>query len=301
MTQRRFHTLDVFTDQALAGNPLAVVHDCEGLDENAMQAIAAEFNLSETVFVMPPDNPDHAARIRIFTPVHELPFAGHPTVGTAILLSKLRSMDDGAELVLEENVGPVVCRISDANANRTARFGLPRVSQPVDWTFDSGLVAESIGLKESDLGFDNHTLSLWNGGVPYTMVPVRSIECVRQVSLDTAKLAQVEPVVDGLAANLYVYCRGGEGADAAFHARMFAPLWGIPEDPATGSAVASFSGQIAACEMAGDETATFLIEQGYEMGRPSQIHLDITRTGGETADAVISGAAVLVSEGMLQI
>ena len=301
MKNRRFHTLDVFTDTPLSGNPLAVVHDSEGLDDQAMQAIAAEFNLSETVFVKPPENPAHTARIRIFTPAHELPFAGHPTVGTAVLLSRMMELGDGGELVLEENVGPVACKVSDTANGRTARFDLPRVAERVDWEFDLNLVAASIGLDPDDIGFDNHALSIWNGGVPYTLVPVKNIECVRNISIDTVKLAAVEPVIDGLASNLYVYCRGGEADEAAFHARMFAPLWGIPEDPATGSAVASFSGQVAALEMSGDETRTFLIEQGYEMGRPSQISLDITRSGGTVSNAGISGAAVQISEGILHI
>lgn len=297
--KRRYHTLDVFTDTPFAGNPLAVVLDSDGLDDVSMQTIAAEFNLSETVFVKPPETTDGTARIKIFTPAHELPFAGHPTVGTAILLSQLNHLEDGAELILEENVGPVKCMISEGAQGKTARFDLPRESERVEWDYDPDMLAQSLGLSPSDFGFDDHEVSIWNGGVPYSLVPVRDIDCVRNIKIDTAALSHVEPMIDGLASNLYVYCRGGETAGASFHCRMFAPLWGIPEDPATGSAVASFSGQLAAHEMGEDEEKSFVIEQGYEMGRPSQILLDITKKDGQVVEAGISGSAVQLSEGVL--
>ena len=299
--KRRFHTLDVFTDKPLAGNPLAVVLDSDGLDEQAMQSIAAEFNLSETVFVMPPETDQGSARIRIFTPVHELPFAGHPTVGTAVLLSHLNHLDNGAEIVLEENVGPVKCVVSDQNKLRMVRFGLPKVSEKIDWNVGADKLAKSIGLGADEIGFDSHDVSIWDGGVPYMLVPLGSIEAVRNIRINSVLLKEIEPVFNGIHANIYTYCRGGEAEDAAFHARMFAPFQGIPEDPATGSAVASFSGQLAMHELGDDEAKDFLIEQGYEMGRPSQIYLDIRKSKGTVSDAGISGAAVRISEGILDI
>ncbi|MEM9279400.1 MAG: PhzF family phenazine biosynthesis protein [Pseudomonadota bacterium] len=297
--KRRFHTLDVFTNQPLAGNPLAVVLDSDGLDDKSMQAIAAEFNLSETVFVMPPETDGGTARIRIFTPVHELPFAGHPTVGTAILLSQLNHLEDGAELVLEENVGPVTCKVSDGDNGRTVRFGLPKVSTPIDHAFDAEGWAKSLGLSKDIM--ESSRGGLWNGGVPYTMVPVTSMDAVASVAIDMTSLREVEPMFDGIAANPYVFCRGGEAPDTDFHARMFAPLFGISEDPATGSAVASMSGWIAEHEMGNNEKRAFKIEQGYEMGRPSQIYLDIEKRDGEVVNAGISGAAVRIAEGTLDI
>ncbi|MEM7215657.1 MAG: PhzF family phenazine biosynthesis protein [Pseudomonadota bacterium] len=299
--KRRFHTLDVFTDQSLAGNPLAVVLDSDGLNDESMQAIATEFNLSETVFVRPPETEVGAARIRIFTPVHELPFAGHPTVGTAILLSQLNHLADGAELVLEENVGPVKCVVSDQSGTRTVRFGLPKVSEKFDWESDNSKLAEAIGLDVSDIGFDDHSVSIWDGGVPYMLVPLATIDAVRNISINSAMLKEIEPLINGIHANVYAYCPGGENSEASFHARMFAPFQGIPEDPATGSAVASLSGQLASCEFDGDRSKTFLIEQGFEMGRPSQIYLDIQKQDGKVVDAGISGAAVRISEGVLDI
>ena len=299
--ERRFYTLDVFTDAALSGNPLAVVLDSDGLDESAMQTIATEFNLSETVFVFPPDNAENRARIKIYTPVHELPFAGHPTVGTAFLLSHLDGLSDGAELVLEEVVGPVTCVITDEGGKRKIRFELPKTSERIDWSVGADKLAKAIGLKPDDVGFDDHEVSIWDGGVPYMLVPLASMSAVQNIEINSVLLKEIEPVINGIHANIYAYCRGGESADAAYHARMFAPFQGIPEDPATGSAVASFSGQIAQYDMKGTDTGKFLIEQGYEMGRPSQIVLDLTKENGNTTVAGISGGAVIVSKGELLI
>ena len=298
---RKFYTLDVFTNTNLTGNPLAVVLDCEGLDDQKMQAIATEFNLSETVFVFPPKNKENRAAIQIYTPAHELPFAGHPTIGTAILLNQLVRPDDGEEFVLEEKIGPIRCMISGSEPSKAARFDLPKLSEQLSWEFDLDLMAQALGLESDDLEFGEHLVGLWNGGVPYTMVPVKSMEVIQRIKIDTNKLAKVEPMFDGIAANPYVYCAGGETADTDFHARMFAPLFGIPEDPATGSAVASFSGLLAQVEMDDTDQRTFKIEQGYEMGRPSQIYLDMEKRNGEVVSAGISGSAVIVSEGFLRL
>ena len=297
--KRRYCTLDVFTDHPLAGNPLAVVLDSDGLDDAAMQAIAAEFNLSETVFVSPPKDSANRAAIRIFTPVHELPFAGHPTVGTAILLNQLNHLGEGNELVLEEQVGPVTCVISQVKGIKSARFALPKIALQLDHGFETAGWAKGLGIDIDQL--DSSRGGMWDGGVPYTMVPVLSIAAVQNVQIDAVALKQVEPYFDGIGANAYVFCKGGEAADTDYHARMFAPFQGIPEDPATGSAVASMSGWLSRFEMGETEKRTFKIEQGYEMGRPSQICLDIEKKDGEVVDAGISGSAVIVSDGFLHI
>ena len=297
--KRRFHTLDVFTEKPLSGNPLAVVHDCEGLDSEAMQRIAGEFNLSETVFVMAPENPKHQASIRIFTPVHELPFAGHPTVGTAILLNHLNPEACRDEFVLEEQVGLVRCTISEAEGGKVARFALPKVSEKLSWSFDAEELADVLSLQPDDL--EAGQAELWDGGVPYMIVPLRSLEAVKRAQAKVEKIKNVEPVINGIPANPYVFCRGGVDADAAFHARMFAASSGIAEDPATGSAVASLSGWIAHHLMADTGEQQFKIEQGYEMGRPSQIFLDLETKDGDTIEAGISGKAIIISEGVIEV
>lgn len=296
---RKFYSLDVFTDTALAGNPLAVVLECDGLDDEAMQRIAIEFNLSETVFVRPPVDPANRAAIRIFTPAHELPFAGHPTVGTAILLSHLNHLGVEDDFVLEEKVGPVRCVVTEANGLKTARFDLPKVSDLISNTFDPGLVAKALSLDRDDLDADR--VEVWNGGVEYTMVPLRSIEAVKKADAIAALLAEALPFFGFRVTNPYVFCEGGEAPDTDFHARMFAPNFGIPEDPATGSAVASLSGWIAKHKMADTQMRTFKIEQGYEMGRPSIITLDIEKKDGVVVSSSIAGSAAIVSDGNLHI
>ena len=298
---RKFYTLDVFTNEALSGNPLAVVLDSAGLDDAMMQNIAKEFNLSETVFVSPPTDSENRAALRIFTPDHELPFAGHPTVGTAVLLNQLNHLGEENEFVLEERVGPVACTVTSENNVSTARFDLPKVSSRVAFDLNQKALANALGLTEGDFGFDDQTVSVWDGGVPYVLMPVCSIEAVRKVVVDAQAINKLEPVVNGIRANTYLYCLGGDKGTEHIHARMFAPSAGIPEDAATGSAVAALSGQLAHTMMGTDEHRTFTIEQGYEMGRPSMIYLDIEKRNGTVVNAGISGGAVIVSEGQLHL
>ncbi len=299
---RKYYMLDVFTDRPLSGNQLAVVLESDGLEDDAMQKIAAEFNVPETVFVLPASSAESRARIKIFTPVRELPFAGHPTVGSAVLLATLDEMPAaGSSLVLEEGVGPVSCDIMGVDGNRSARFELPKAPVRLEWGFDAALLAASIGVAQEDIGFDAHEVTAWDGGIPYVLVPVNSLEAVVSIKVDTAKLATIERIFDGHLADVYVYAKGGVESGTNFHARMFAPENGIPEDPATGSAVASMCGQLAAVEIPDNGSRKFTIEQGYEMGRPSKIFVDIEKAGDTISTAGISGNAVIVGEGKLLI
>jgi trans-2,3-dihydro-3-hydroxyanthranilate isomerase len=293
---RRFVTLDVFTTQKHAGNPLAVVLDSEGLDSQAMQVIAQEFNLSETVFVSPPVQAGHRAAIRIFTPGRELPFAGHPTVGTAVLLA-LRDAAAGKAgdiLVLEEKVGLVPCAVSvtGTGAGR-AVFALPRLPQEIVPIGDIALLAGALGLDKRDIGFDQHVPSVFSAGVGFTFLPVANLETMGRISIDTAQMkAAGNPSV-------FAYSRQGPESGHDFRARMFAPSMGIVEDPATGGAVAAFAGAIMRFERPGDGEHRLVVEQGYEMGRPSQITLELTVKEGALVSARIGGTAVTVSEGVL--
>lgn len=295
---RRFVTLDVFTDRALEGNPLAVVLDSEGLDTERMQAIAREFNLSETVFVLPPEEPRHKARIRIFTPVHELPFAGHPTVGSAVLLALLDEGvgTDAMAFGLEETVGVVSCVAERTGEGRgRARFRLPRLPETWGEGLDPARCAWALGLDPAEIGFDRHVPSRHSAGVPYDLVPVASLDALARARVTPESFWAV--FADSSHPSVYVYARDGDG----FRSRMFFPAPDLKEDPATGSAAASFAGALMQFERLGSGEHDIPIRQGYEMGRPSDIALQLVIREGALASAEIGGGAVIVSEGRLRL
>lgn len=295
---RRFVTLDVFTPERFAGNPLAVVLDAEGLDDAGMQRIAKEFNLSETVFVFPPADPHQRADIRIFTPARELPFAGHPTVGTAVLLALLdQNGEPGAVAFgLREKVGivPCVAEVRDATSGK-ARFRLPRL--PFAWGEgkESAECAWALGLDPNDIGFDRHVPSRHSAGVAYDLVPVASLEAVAKAWPKSDAFDKTFGDSDHPSA--YVYARMPQANGLRFRARMFGPGMGIVEDPATGSAAAAFAGALMQCEPLGEGEHNIVIEQGVEMGRPSEILLQMTIKDGALVSAEIGGTAVMISRG----
>jgi trans-2,3-dihydro-3-hydroxyanthranilate isomerase len=297
--KRRFVTLDVFTTRRHAGNPLAVVLDAEGLDTEAMQAITREFNLSETVFVAPPQKPMHRAAIRIFTPGQELPFAGHPTVGTAVLLA-LRDAAEGRAvdlLTLEEKVGLVPCAVTVSGERQGhALFTLPKLPERLRQTIPEAELAAALGLDPGSIGFGGHLPSAFSAGVPYTLVPVARRAAAAQAAPSGAFTEIFAVAPQG---NAFVYCRETTESGHHYHARMFWPGTGVTEDPATGSAVAAFAGAVLEFDRPGDGEHRLVVEQGYEMGRPSQIALELTVAGGALVSARIGGSAVLVSEGVL--
>ena len=298
---RRFQTLDVFTETALAGNPLAVVLDAEGLDDRSMQAIAAEFNLSETVFVLEPRDAVNSARVRIFTPKRELPFAGHPTVGAAALIAHLRASDllaaQDLRIVLEEPIGDVVCVARRRKGQALAAyFELPRLPQRLEDKPPSTVqIAASLGLELQDIGFDGHEPSFFSAGAPFLFVPVRSLDAIGHAAPGIMPWA----TKDGPAT--FVYTRETEREGSAYHARMFASGWGVYEDPATGSAVAAFAGVVQAFDRPRDGESMLTIEQGFEMGRPSLIALGLVIENGALVSATIGGSVVIVSSGSLDL
>jgi trans-2,3-dihydro-3-hydroxyanthranilate isomerase len=295
-----FHTLDVFTTERFGGNPLAVVLDAKGLSSTQMQDIAREFNLSETVFVLPPDNPAHSARLRIFTPATELPFAGHPTVGTAILLAGLTGrMGEGAGeaiVVLEETVGLVrvgVRRKAGEAAN--AEFDAPKLPEALTPIAPVDRLAAALGLAPSEIGFENHKPSRFTAGVPYTFVPVRSLDVIGRASLNSGYWAEAFGPQDGA----YLYCRETLHTTSQFHARMFIPE--IGEDPATGSAAVALAGAIHKFDAPKNGITAYRIEQGHEMGRPSFIKLEVGLEHGALKTVRIGGHAVQVCKGTLTV
>lgn len=299
---RPYAVLDVFTDEALAGNPLAVVLDADGLDATRMQAVAREFNLSETVFVLPPEDARHRARLRIFTPARELPFAGHPTVGTAVLLAlKERSDVDAVAFGLEEEVGVVPCVVETAGPRKGhARFRLPQLPRIDGDAPDEIATAWALGLDPSSIGFDRHVTSRHSAGNPFCFVPLSSLDAIGQAKPAGEAFERAFGGPDRRAA-AFLYTRETVGAGRQFHARMFGQGLGIHEDPATGSAVAAFAGVLMQCEPLGDGEHVFVIEQGFEMHRPSLIELRMTIRHGALVSAEIGGAAVVVAEGELAL
>ncbi len=292
--RRRFHTLDVFTDTPLHGNPLAVVHDADGLEAPRMQAVAREFNLSETVFVLEPRDPVNSARIRIFTPDRELPFAGHPTVGTAALLAELRAPEIVARqdlgIVLEEEIGLVHCTARRAKGRSRASFTLPRLPAIVGEPPPDANLAAALGVDVADIGFGRHRPVAVSAGVPFTLVPLRSVAAVDAATPDPAHWPP----------DLRVYAYAADG-DGRYHARMFAFRSGIYEDPATGSAAAAFAGAVMRFDALPDGDHTVEIRQGVAMGRPSLIGLGLEVEGGMLVSASIGGGAVVVSDGTIDL
>ncbi|MGO4439609.1 PhzF family phenazine biosynthesis protein [Rhizobium sp. RAF56] len=303
---RSYSVYDVFTEERLAGNPLAVVFDGDGLSEEAMQAISREMNLSETVFVCKPPNPAHSAALRIFTPRRELPFAGHPTVGAAIALAERTHAHHGGDIdlvsVLDERVGPVRCAVRLRQQRASfAEFDLPRKSQQIALPLDKLGIANALGLKVNEIGFENHVPSIWSAGVPFLLVPIHDVGVAERIEFDPHLWDKTAPFVEGALASAYVYCRRAVNRTAKFHARKFGAGPGLVEDPATGAAVAALSGAIHRFDLLPDGHHPIIVEQGLEMGRPSFIHLHIDVEGGEISNARIGGHAVRLASGTLDL
>lgn len=299
MISRKFFTLDVFTKTALAGNPLAVVLDSNGLSDQAMQSIAKEFNLSETVFVFPPEDQANRAALRIFTPAAELPFAGHPTVGTAVLMVLLDGYASSS-FGLEEKVGPVACTASRISVREgEAIFTLPYLPERIAEPAPSPIIAEALGVAVDEIGFDDHRPLIASAGVGFNFVPLKSKDAVTRASIKGANWTEAFKAAGR--PNAFIYTSEAVEAGHHFHARMFAPHLGISEDPATGSAVAAFARAFVDFEKPEDGTHRIVIEQGYAMGRPSQIALEMDIAKGALVAARIGGSAVIVSEGTLRV
>lgn len=294
-----FVTLDVFTTRRFAGNPLAVVFDADGFSDEAMQTIAREFNLSETVFVNRPATAAHRADVRIFTPARELPFAGHPTVGAAVALALRDGVKGEAAFILGEKVGPVPCRVSVGGADQgQAIFDLPRLPARVGEAASLAIMAAALRVPESAIGYGAHRPALYSAGNPFTMIPLKTRADVDAAVLDRDAFAKME---QGDAKNAFFYCAEPTNSAHHFYARMFAPSLGVGEDPATGSAVAAFAGVIMDYEKPGDGVHAYVIEQGYRMGRPSQIELTLEVQNGALVKASIGGGAIVMMQGTLSV
>jgi trans-2,3-dihydro-3-hydroxyanthranilate isomerase len=275
-----FFVYDVFSAEAFGGNQLAVIPDATALPEDDLQKIAREFNFSESTFVFPPKDPAHTARVRIFTPTMEIPFAGHPIIGTAVSLS-----DQGTppEMVLELGVGPLKCHALNGQARFTTQAPLEKLASPA-----MRHVAAALGLSESDISTQTHAPIMASLGLPFTITELKSRDALANIVTNISAFRDAAATYPGaLDFAQFAYVKEGD----TIHARMFAPLDNIPEDPATGSACATLGALLA--EISGTDQA-LTIRQGEEMGRLSLIHLTTSGTS-----VTISGAAKRVMQGRL--
>jgi trans-2,3-dihydro-3-hydroxyanthranilate isomerase len=297
-----YHTLDVFTDHVFGGNQLAVFPDARGLSGEQMQRIARELNLSETVFIDPEQPAPDTWRVRIFTPGSELPFAGHPTVGTAFLLASLgrvKPVGDEARVVLAEGVGPVPVTVrwragQPVFAQLTAAK-LPEVGPPVP---SGAELAALLGLRPEDvLDTGRFAPEAVSCGVPFLIVPLRSREALRRTRLDTSRWETL--LARSWAPQVFVVSGVETGTGLA--ARMFAPGLGIPEDPATGSAASALAGYLAVRQESRGGTCKWEVEQGVDMGRPSTLFLEAELHEGRVTAVRVGGASVRVGEGFLEL
>jgi len=277
---------DVFTRRPFGGNQLAVFPDARGLATAEMQTIAREMNFSETTFVLPPEIPEAARRVRIFTPGIEVPMTGHPTVGTTWVLAR-RGVLPGREATLQLGIGAVQVAIDDGFVWMTHRapiFGPVRD--------DREAVARALGVAASDLA-DGRPIQEVSTGVPFLIVPLRSLDAIGRCRSDETALRALGPV------SVYPFTTETVACDALVHVRMFSPhVASVPEDPATGSAAAPMGAYAARYGLLPRAAETrFMIEQGLEMHRPSDIHVEVRRDGDAITGLRIGGETVIVAEG----
>ncbi len=301
LSERAFVTLDVFTDTAFSGNPLAIVLGADDLSTAQMQTLAREFNLSETLFVMAPRDPGNTARVRIFLPQAEIPFAGHPTVGCAVHLAMEGAPDGDMEtdIRLEEEAGLVPVHVSRRDGQIAAEFTAPLVPHPAreGQIPETSQLAAALGLHADQIGFGAHRPGLFEGGPKFLFLPVRDLTALSAAR--PSEPAWGEAMALAGLKSAYLYTPRPEGCD--FQARMFSPGGGIPEDPATGSASAILAAQLLRAGALGPQETRFRLRQGMEMGRPSQIGLTVRCDGDQISEVRISGSAVPVSRGYVRL
>jgi len=301
----RFHTLDVFTDRQFSGNPLAVFPDAVGLTTTRMQQIARELNLSETAFVFPPKTREGTRWVRIFTPQIELPFAGHPTIGTAHLLCSLGAVDgagDEIHLILEEEAGPVSVTVrmqrmvpvfTQLSVARRPEFGpaAPSVSD----------IAASLSLAPDEIGSGELRPQAVSCGVPFLIVPLKNRDSLERAHLVLAEWQR--RIRDHWAPHLYAFTFDDDERDSTagpvLRARMFAPAAGILEDPATGAAAVALAAYLGALVPEPNCARRWKILQGVEMNRPSVLHVEAQRREGKILSLAVGGSCIAVGEGTM--
>ncbi len=299
MASYRYYTCDVFTDTRFGGNPLAVLPHADGLSDANMQRIAPEFNFSETSFVFPAEA-GHTRKVRIFTPTTEVPFAGHPNIGTAFILGSTGELGDVGDVrtaTFEERAGLVTLTIRAPHGQvESCELAAP---QPLALgkTLSVPLVAAAVSLDAPDVVTDTHPPQVVSVGLPFVMAELRDRCALERARFDLT-------IADALAAeaprpSVYVYTRASGDVDV--RARMFAPLSGVTEDPATGSAACTLAGLLAHADRQSNGVFRWRIAQGVEIGRPSTLLARAEKRDGTVTGTWVGGAAVVVSEGIIHV
>jgi trans-2,3-dihydro-3-hydroxyanthranilate isomerase len=299
----RYLTADVFTNKAFGGNPLAVFPDAASIPEALLLPIAREFNYSETTFVVSPSDARHARRFRIFTPGGEIPFAGHPTLGAAHVLATLCEIPltgETTRIVVEEAVGPI--RVLIEAVEGVPVFGqlsvakLPEVGPAPP---PRARLAEVLSLEPGDLREDAWVAEAVSCGLPFLFVPLRDRGAVGRARV---RLDAWEAVLRGEWAHaVFVFSDDPELPGSHIRARMFAPGLGVPEDPATGSACVALGGYLARRDARADGTLRWRVEQGFEMGRPSLLDVEVDKRAGAIVDVRVGGQTVIVCDGTIEV
>jgi trans-2,3-dihydro-3-hydroxyanthranilate isomerase len=307
MRKFRYHLVDVFTDRAFGGNPLAVFTNGRGLTGEQMQAIAKELNLSETTFVLPPEDSQNDFKVRIFTPAQELPMAGHPTIGTSFVLAHdhvIEYLSEEVSIRLEEGVGVIPVTIQFEERYPT----LIRMRQPLP-SFgprlsEVNLIAEMLSLDPASID-TNYPVEVVSCGVPFLFVPLRDLQAARDIRFRAEIWTRLQQQIEAL--GVFVFTLEVENPDSTVHSRMFAPGAGILEDPATGGASGPLGSYLVKYGLlensAGDQGGLLHIvsEQGIEIGRPSFIHIAIEQTSGEISAVYVGGQCYYMGEGFLEL
>jgi len=298
MTTYDFRTVDVFAEAQFGGNPLAVFYRAEGLDDARMAALAREFNYSEITFVLPPSDPSNTARVRIFLPTAEIPFAGHPNVGTAFVLAQLAEErgERPNRFVFEELAGLVPIDLL-RNANGTLAGAELSAPQPlsIGETIDPAIIAACIGLQTDQIAMDRHPPLIASVGTSLGFAELRDVDALRRAKPDHTAFAKAAERYKTGSVPLFLHLHVRDGD--VLRTRMFAPLNGVIEDPATGAANVTLAALLTSLPGVADGTHAYDILQGVEMGRPSRLHATATREGGKIVRATVGGQCVPVLTG----
>jgi len=294
----KFYVCDVFADQQFGGNQLAVIPNATGLTDEQMFKIACEFNYAEVTFVFPPSSDSYTKNVRIFTSQGELPFAGHPNIGTAFVLAEMGEfgeIEDSVSVIFEEIAGPVPIEIIRIDGSIISKLKAPE-SLTLGSEFDVEMVANLFSIEVDDLEISTHHPQIASVGLPFLFIEVKNRQILEKLHID---FQMFKDKVSSEVKMIHVYTQADDGFD--IRARMFNPLDAVPEDPATGSANVALAGLLAHYDQNDTGEFEWSVAQGVEMGRPSRLNISAKKTDGVVKAAWVAGSAVMFSEGEFEL